>query len=103
MLFVTNFHRDEMIYQQQKIQKKRKKSNLEGIFCCCCWRWFFDDQKEKILLTHTYKLTQLITNVMSSCCKIGDLVGCSACNFGGNDADGVFVRVSTSSQAINPL
>jgi hypothetical protein len=59
--------------------------------------------KKKNFSTHTYKLTQLITTVMSSCCKIGDLVGCSACNFGGNDADGVFVRVSTSSQAINPL
>jgi len=60
--------------------------------------------KKKNVSTHTsYKLTQVITNVMSSCCKIGDLVGCTACNFGGNDADGVFVRVSTSSQAINPL
>lgn len=40
---------------------------------------------------------------MSSSCKIGDRVGCSACNFGGSKVDGVFVHVLTSSQAINPM
>lgn len=35
--------------------------------------------------------------------KIGDRVGCAACNFGGSKADGVFVDILTSSQALNPM